>query len=376
MTRSWSTGGLDSNDGPTALNAIWSMSSRSRDEIANTIATQLSAEIDGGAAASTDRTVTGGTKSVAAFDAYLRGRDLFEAGSDEASDRLALAKFDEAIAADPEYAAAYAARSRSLAIIANQYAKGTELKDLYRKAVVSARKAAALAPKYGEAQSALGFALAYGQMDIRAARAPYELSLKLGGGDADILSRYAMFVARTGQFAEAERTITKSLALDPLNGRTFRSHGAIHYAAGRYEQAVVEFEKGLKLSPRLGAIKSAIGWAFLMQDKLDDAETYFKAEKNSLFGLPGIAVVAHRRDDETQAKAALDQLISEHGTNGYYQQAQVYAQWGDADKAIAALQAAREASDAGLISLYNDPVLEPIRNRPEYSRLLKDIGFV
>ena len=347
-----------------------------QNEIATAIATKLSDQIGSGSPAKSDTEVSGGTKSVAAFDAYLRGRDLFDAGADEASDRLAVAKFDEAIAADPKYAAAYAAKSRSLAVIANQYGAGEELRTLYNEAVLAARRAVEVAPKYAEAHSALGFALAVGKMDMRSARAPYEMSLKLGSGDADILSRYAIFASRFGRFAEADNAITKSLALDPLNARTFRVNGAINYGVGRYEKAVEELEKGLKLSPTLGAVRAGIGHALLMQGDIAAAQKSFEAEKNTLFGLPGIAIIAHRQGNKAAAQAALDQLVAEHGDNGLYQQAQIYAQWGEADKAIAALLAARAAGDAGLIQLYNDPMLEPVRKRPEFSRLLKDIGFV
>jgi len=43
--------------------------------------------------------------NLAAFDAYLRGRALYDLAADEASEAAALAQFDAAIAADPAYAA-------------------------------------------------------------------------------------------------------------------------------------------------------------------------------------------------------------------------------------------------------------------------------
>ena len=346
-------------------------------EIAAAIATKLSAEIDAGSKGGVpDIAKTGGTKSVAAFDAYLRGKDLFEAGADEASDRLALAKFDEAIAEDARYAAAYAAKSRSMAVIANQYANGGELKILYRGAVAAARHAVDVAPEFAEAHSALGFALAYGQLNMRAASKPYDKSLKLGGGDADILSRYAIFCSRLRRFDDANNAITRSLALDPLNARTFRTKGAILYAMGQYAASVEEFKRGLALNPKLSSAHAVIGQAQFMLGQIDEAEASYTTEKNRLFSLPGLAMIANRKGDRATAQKALDSLIVEHGDNGLYQQAQVYAQFGDKQKAIAALLAAREAGDSGLIQLYNDPLLDPVRKEPEFSRLLKDIGFV
>lgn len=344
-------------------------------EIAAAIATELSVQIDNKAGnGKPDVAKTGGTESVAAFDAYLRGKDLFEAGIDEASDRLALAKFDEAITADPRYAAAYAARSRSIAILANQY--GGDLKTLYQKAVSAAEKAVELAPQYAEAHSALGFALALGKMDMRKARPPYETSLKLGGGDADILSRYAIFQSRLKRFAPANEAISRSLALDPLNARTLRTLGTIHYAAGDYTKAIDALKRALELNPKLGGAKGNIGQTYYMLGAIDVAQSYYAAEKNSLFGLAGLAMVARRKGNAAEAQKLFDQMVAEHGTNSQYQQAQIYAQWGDVAKSIKALLDARNAGDSGLIQMYYDPLLNPVRNEPQFSRLLKDIGFV
>ena len=68
------------------------------------------------------RVLVGGTTNVQAFDAYLQGRALYEAGIDEDSDRRALAHFERAIALDQRYAGAHAARARALVVIGNLYA--------------------------------------------------------------------------------------------------------------------------------------------------------------------------------------------------------------------------------------------------------------
>jgi TolB-like protein/Tfp pilus assembly protein PilF len=367
--------GFDKKEGGRTFNRPLANIFEVQTEIAEAVAAALSAQIvaaSGGAKAKQ----LGGTKNVAAFDAYLRGKDLFNAGADEATDRLALAKFDEAIKLDPDYAAAFAARSRSLAIIASQYARGEELKGLFRASVEAARQAVKLAPEYAEAHSALGFALANGQLNMRAARAPYEKSLALGSGDADILSRYALFMARLGRIDEATEAITQSMAQDPLNPRTFRNSGVVHYAARRYDETIAANEAALELNPKLGSAHAAIGQAYLMLGKIDEAEMAYKAEKNSLFRLPGIAIIAQRLGDKTIARKSVETMIAEHGDNSLYQRAQVYAQWGDKAKAIEALKAAYSAGDAGVGAMNVDPLLDPVRQEPAFKDLLKRIGFV
>lgn len=347
-----------------------------QNEIAAKVATALSAEIDPLRRNEAKAKGLGGTKSVAAFDAYLRGKDLYDAGVDEISDRQALAHFNEAIAADGNYAAAHAGRSRALAVIANLYAGGAERRALFANAVAAAKRAVGLAPDYAEAHSALGFAIAFGQLNMVAARGPYEKSLELGKGDADVLSRYAVFRSRFGEYDAANRAILQSSALDPLNPRTFRSIGDINYGARRYDEAIAAFGKALALNPKLSGAKASIGFALYLQGRIDEAKRYFAEEGSKVRRMTGEALIAHRLGDAAAADRILKAMVSEFGDESEYQYAQIYAQRGDQTNALAALHRAREHDDSGLVMLQNDPLLDPIRNAPEFSDLLKSVGFV
>jgi TolB-like protein/tetratricopeptide (TPR) repeat protein len=348
-------------------------------EIAGAVMAALSAQVANRSGDEPDgegkRLEVGGTSNVGAYDAYLRGRDLFEQGSDATTDRAALALFDEAIAIDPQYGAAHAARSRAMSVIASQYAQGAERLALYDKSIVAAKKAVALAPRLADAHSALGYALFAGRLDVRAARSPYDRSRELGNGDADVLGRYALYSARTGRFAEARTAISRAATLDPLNPRVFRSVGAVEYAARRYAESIPPIERALVLNPRMGGAHAAIGASQLMLGQADEANRSFLAETNTLFGLPGIAIIARKQGRDAEADAAMARLVAEHGDNGLYQQAQVLAQWGDRAGALAVLSKARSTGDSGLILMRNDPLLDPLRKEPEFSRLLSDLGF-
>ncbi|HEV7233438.1 MAG TPA: tetratricopeptide repeat protein, partial [Sphingorhabdus sp.] len=253
---------------------------------------------------------------------------------------------------------------------------GAERRRLFDAAAEAGRRAVALAPEFAEAHSALGFAIAFGQLNMKAARGPYERSYQLGRGDADVLSRYAVFRSRFGEYAPANQAIMQSSALDPLNARTFRSIGDIDYGAGRYDSAVTAYEKALSLNPKLSGPRASIGFSRLMQGKLDEAQKAFAADSSPERQLLGKAIIEHRKGNKAAAEQALASMRSEFGDKSLYQYAQIHAQWGDADKAIAELQLARAKDDSGLVMMYNDPLLAPIRKRPEFSGLLKSLGFV
>jgi len=71
----------------------------------------------------------------------------------------------------------------------------------------------------------------------------------------------------------------------------------------------------------MGGARAAIGASQLMLGQVAEANQSFAAEHNSLFGLPGIAIVARKQGRNAEAEAALARLVAEHGDNGLYQQA-------------------------------------------------------
>ncbi len=344
-------------------------------EIAAAVAGALSIAIDARMAGKKTLQI-GGTQSLSAFDAYLRGRDLFEAHIDESSERAALAKFEQAISIDPEYAAARAMRSRALSVIANQYATANERKDLYGEAVAEARRATTIAPDFAAGFAALGYALFYGRLDAKAARAPYERGYQLALSDVDVLSRYAVYCARVGRFGDAETAINRASALDPLNPTMFKSAGNIKYAAKAYDEAIALAREALALNPKRSTLHGDIGNAYIMLGDLEQAETEFDRETNNLLALPGRAIVAAKGGNLSQSKQHLALLIEEFGDNALYQQAQVYAQSGDPEKAFAALDRAYVTADSGLVYLLNDPFLNPLRDDPRYKKLSEQLKFV
>ena len=314
-------------------------------EIANTVASALVAEV-GSADGTTPRTdppeaTPGATTSVAAYDAYLRGRALYDLSADEASERAALAQFDAAIEADPDYAAAHAARARSLTAIANQYGEVGQLAGLYDAAVASAKRAIAIAPDFAEAHSTLGFTLFQGRLDARAAREPFERSRRLGAGEATVMARYAQYSARIGRDRAAAEAIERALILDPLNPLIHRAAASIEYAARRYAESIPHARKALKLNPHMSRANAAIGDALFMLGRSEEARAAYAAEPVDDFRLTGIAIVEHRLGNAAAANAARSKLVAELGDRVLYQQAQLHAQWGERDAAIERLEQAR-----------------------------------
>lgn len=343
-------------------------------QIGAAVAGALSAVIQGPGAH--DAALIGGTANVAAFDAYLHGRALYEAGIDEVSDRRARAYFESAVALDPHYAGAQAARARAMMLIGNLYGDHDERLRAYAAAESAARAATTLAPDFAEGFSALGFTLASGKLDMRGAREPFERSYALAPGNADVLARYATFRSNLRDHGRATEVILRAATLDPLNARTFRSQGDIRHNLGDDAAAIVAYRKAIELNPTLAGVHASMGFAQLMAGADDDARASFSKERTAVRRLPGLAILARRAGDRKAADAALAALIAEYGDKSHYQYAQIHAQWGEPVKALASLQAAWDLRDGGIMLMYADPLLAQLRTTDGYLALAKAVGFI
>jgi len=316
----------------------------------------------------------GGASNAASYDEYLRGRRLFDAGGSEAGYRSALARFDAAIAGDPGFAAAHAARARALLTLANQYTPPEALRATFDAALASARRAVALAPGLAEAQATLGGVLASAHQDFAGAKQAYARAMATGSGSADILTRYGQFSCEIGDFAAGVPAVRRAAVLDPLNPRVFRSLGYALMGARRYVEAITAMRRALALNPAAEGAHAAIGDALLLLGDPAAAAREYAQEPLAWLRLTGQAIARRRLGDRAGAEAALQALTDESNGVTLYQQAQVHAQWGEADRAIAALEAARKAGDSGLVLLISDPLMDPIRRHPGFVRLINQLG--
>lgn len=316
----------------------------------------------------------GGTRNVSAYENYLQGRALFNLARDETSDRAALTHFEMAIAEDPKFALAYAARSRALMVIAGEHADVSELKPLYSEAIVAARQSVELAPDLAEGHLALGYAMFAGKMDIRGAWPSYERAYRLGHGNADIALLYALYCSRAGRPDEAKKAVERAVLLDPLNPRAFRAQGSVAYAARRFADALPPLQRALQLNPKMTFAHSLAGNALLGLGRTADAIKEFESEPEPQFRLTGLAIAQHRLGNNAAAQKAFADLQSEVGDAAVYQQAEVLAQWGRLDDSFQKLDRARQVGDSGLTYAATDVMLDPLRRDQRFTHLINDLN--
>ncbi|MEA3039672.1 MAG: hypothetical protein QOE79_2185, partial [Sphingomonadales bacterium] len=266
--------------------------------------------------------------------------------------------------------------SRAIALIAlaNAFLPADQLGPTHDQALASARRAVELAPDSADAQSTLAYSLVYARLDFAGAAAPFKRSLELGGGSADILIRYGLYACRMGKSQEGLEALRTAVNLDPLNPRAHKSLALGLYAAHDFAGAIDAMRRALALSPKMTLAHSVIGDALLMRGDLAGAQAEYRLEPVGWAKLTGLAVAAARSARQEEARALLGQLVSGFGDSNLYQQAEVRAQLGDVDGAVATLGRARDAGDAGLYYVWVDPLLDPARGDSGFKALLERLA--
>jgi TolB-like protein/tetratricopeptide (TPR) repeat protein len=318
----------------------------------------------------------GGTENPKAFDAYLRAEQLTQRPKISAQvGEETLRAYDAAIALDPNYANALRGRAESRIDYAfNSDLPPTEVRRLTELGIADARKAAELAPALGAAHSVIGNALA-GQQDYAGALAEFTKALALSPGDVRVYRESAGFIVGMGDFEGAIALAHRATELDPLNPKAYETLQFVYYYARRYQDSLAAGNQGLQLGRDVSRALGWQGFAYIELRNYEAARGACAGEKMQWVSFTCLAIVYDRLGRRAQAEASLGQLIHKYGDSASYQQAQVYAAWGDAARALEALGRARRVSDPGLQGMRVDPLFARIQDDPGFKALIAQLNF-
>jgi len=151
--------------------------------------------------------------------------------------------------------------------------------------------------------------------------------------------------------------------------------GVIAFNSRDYDRAIDQYRQALVLNPGITNANAYLGMALMEKGRIAEGRAAAMAEKSSMFKQTALAIIEHRAGNAAAAKKAFDTLVAEEGDAALYQQAEVQAQWGQADQAIALLNKARAVGDSGMTAIGTDPLLDPLAKDPRYRALVRDLGF-
>jgi TolB-like protein/tetratricopeptide (TPR) repeat protein len=156
----------------------------------------------------------GGTKNVAAYDAFLRGQTALGEGTPEGVNK-ALVLLHLAVELDPEFARAWVELAR--ASHANASIGSEVWQTAQKELLYAAEKALALEPRMASAQVIYAYALMANGMDPEQSRAAILKANELEPNNAEAVVALAALKATQGKHRESLLLTEKALLLNPLD---------------------------------------------------------------------------------------------------------------------------------------------------------------
>lgn len=319
-----------------------------------------------------------GTDVPEAFEQYLRGRYYFNTFTEEGLAKAFVA-FHTAIAADPNYALAYCG-------IADYYnwlgiIGVLPPQECFVPAIEAASKAVELDGKLSEANAALGFSLHAGSYDWSGAEAHLQKAIELNPGNAQAYVWCSIVLFTEGRFDEGLQFARRGAELDPLTPFNHHNIGWGLYYAGRFDEALAQYEKVVEDYPDysfgyygLSKVNRKIGNT---KDATRQNEKAKELMGGSIFALLAEAecyAADGQREIALEKVAELTRLSNERYVSPY-QRALVYCYLNDTEGAIELLQTASEGKEAWLNWMGVDPVLDILRGDNRFQLILENMGY-
>ena len=304
-----------------------------------------------------------------AHNTYLQGLFFLNKGGPE-NYRQAAHYFEQAVVLTPESALAWAGLASASSGFAGQAPLGQAPPALAR-ARVSLARAQALDSEVPEVQLALADIKYSFDLDWEGAEVAARRALELRPGDVPArLTLASVIGVHTGRLDESLAFIEETFVLDPLDQNIRRALGVTLYGLGRFQEAEQAFRLAYDADSSLAFINVWLGFSIMEQGRLEEALPFLVAEPVDFGRLVGLAFIYYRLGDLDSAAAAQQELFETYGDSAAYQQANIYTEWGDQEKAIEWLNRAYEARDAGLPRMANDIGFKELSDHPGFRELL------
>jgi TolB-like protein/DNA-binding winged helix-turn-helix (wHTH) protein/Flp pilus assembly protein TadD len=311
------------------------------------------------------------------YQAFLKGR--YHLNKRTGADiQQAIQYFQQSIARDPRYAAAYAGLAD--ATYAAQY-RMIAPQEVVSQARDAANKALELDDTLPEAHVSLAWIeLAYDR-DWMRAEMHLKRALELSPGYADAHYVYGFaYLLPLGKFEDAVQEMKWALELDPLSLIINANLGGTYFEMRRYDLAVEQCQKTLEIDTQFGPAHSNLGLAYEQKGMYEEAISEFRAAFALHIGTQPLAQLGHAyalSGRRVEALNVLDQLkeLSRHTFVSPFDFATVYVGLGENDQAIASLDEAIKAHVFPVIFLKVDQRFDPLHSHHRYGDLLRRLDL-
>jgi TolB-like protein/Tfp pilus assembly protein PilF len=319
------------------------------------------------------------TKNIEAYDAYLRGRYFWNKRTSDGI-KHAIEHFQQSIEHDPDFALGHAGLADSY--IALTFYNFAAPHETMPKAKESAIKALALDDTLAEAHASLAHILMNYDWNWSAAEKEFKRSIELTPDYATGHQWYAIhYLTATGRFEGAVQEMKKALKLDPASLVMNTFMGATLYYAGRYDEAIDQCRRTIEMDPNFAVAHWHLGLAYEQKQALDAATEEFKKAISLSGGSPLMKAAlvrayakSHKKHEANEMLNELNELWKRQYVSAY-EVATIYVALGNNEQAFQLLEDAYAEHSFHLVYLNVSPQFKPVSSDRRFQDLVQRIGL-
>jgi TolB-like protein len=322
------------------------------------------------------------TENPEAYNLYLQGQFNIQKRTEDGF-RKSIEYFEKAVAADPDYALAFAGLADAYLLLAwyNQMPKPEAL----AKSKEYVNKALGIDKNLAEAHTVLGEILTWIDWKWEEARKEFRLAVELNPNSVTAHSDYSMLLDILRENTEARKQINIALEIDPFFPLLHGLSGLFYFNEGKFKESVVSFMKALeiglggsynwyffdcylRLGEDLKAVE-ALQKALLMGDSL---QVKTASLVKNVYDKSGIKGVLNWELELTLKRSAPVPIPWDLATS--------YARVGNKEEAMnwfeKYFEGAYENRESDLPRINNNPKLEILRSEPRFQAIIKKMGLL
>jgi serine/threonine protein kinase/Flp pilus assembly protein TadD len=346
------------------------------------------------------------TENLAAYDLYLKGKDLMRGKPNPEKIQAALEDYDRALQMDPNFALAYAGiADASLelydqkkdrfwadkALTAAEQAErlNNNLPDVYSslgnvytatgktsEAIAMLQQAVKLAPRSDDAYRRLGDAYLADGRTVEALQA-YRKAVQINPYYWNNYAYLGFAYYQNGEYDKALKAFQQVTRLEPDNAVGYENIGDIYFLQGEYQQSISAFQKAFQLHPSYD-IATDLGNAYFFLRRYHDAVTTFakavQMNPNQAVAVANLAD-AYRwsgQDDEVRSTynhaielGVKDLQVNPRDSEAMGLLAVNYAKTGNLDEAMQFIRRAQAIDKTDLNLIYDEAVVQELSGHPQ-----------
>jgi tetratricopeptide (TPR) repeat protein len=311
------------------------------------------------------------TQNPEAYDSYLRGRFLLNKRTAD-SIQQGRALFEQSVAQDSGFALGHAGIADSYILLGKLgVISPTEASS---KAWTEVSSALANDDNLAEGHVSRGILLAEFDWNWAAAETDYRRALELNPNSASAHHWYGRALGEIGRSEEALRETDAAEKLDPRSPFIRTSKAKILVAARRYQEAIEECRRAVEIDSNFALAFSVLAQAYVHLQRypegLETAKKFVDLSNGTGFAKLELAYAYAAAGDHANSQQIEKEVTMGPGPFSPYDMATICAASGDQAAAFRWLEKAVDQRSVDVIWLRVDPRLDPIREKPEFSRIV------